>query len=235
MTADPIATNGSTSSPTNDSSTDPEAAHRPHPHPRPTPYREVTDSRGRVYRVGETDRDILGHSRKLMVYLPWIAMMAISVFEYAYGSAEDTLSHAHGWTQGNTFWILSVWVLFQAGIAFPAGWLREKGVLTARRAMYIGSGLCALGFLLALSHLSNVWLTILGFGVVGGIGAGLVYATCINMVGKWFPERRGARTGFVNGGFAYGSLPFTAEHLSSAPSFRVEVKSSRPGRPQHHR
>ncbi|MFD8736097.1 OFA family MFS transporter [Streptomyces sp. NPDC059618] len=170
-------------------------------------YREVTDARGRVYRVGESDRDILGHSRSFMVYLPWAAMMAISVFEYAYGSAEDTLSHAHGWTQSNTFWILSVWVFFQAGIAFPAGWLREKGILTARQAMYTGSVLCAAGFL-SLSHLSDVTLAIVGFGVVGGVGSGLVYATCINMVGKWFPERRGARTGFVNGGFAYGSLPF---------------------------
>ncbi|MET7442990.1 OFA family MFS transporter, partial [Streptomyces sp. NPDC005568] len=191
MTAEPVAAN--------DAPEEPGAAHRS--------YREVTDPRGRVYRVGETDRDILGHSRKLMVYLPWIAMMAISVFEYAYGSAEDTLSHAHGWTQSNTFWILSVWVFFQAGIAFPAGWLRERGVLTARRAMYLGSGMCLVGFL-ALSHLSDVVLAILGFGVIGGIGSGLVYATCINMVGKWFPERRGARTGFVNGGFAYGSLPF---------------------------
>jgi MFS family permease len=171
------------------------------------PYREVTDAHGRVYRVGETDRDVLGHSRDLMVYLPWAAMMAISVFEYAYGSAEDTLSSAHGWTQSNTFWILSVWVFFQAGVAFPAGWLRERGILTARRAMFTGSGMCLVGFL-ALSHLDNVLLAILGFGVVGGIGAGLIYATCINMVGKWFPERRGARTGFVNGGFAYGSLPF---------------------------
>ncbi|MER5254158.1 MULTISPECIES: OFA family MFS transporter [unclassified Streptomyces] len=172
-----------------------------------TPYREITDEHGRVYRVGETDRDILGHSRKIMVYLPWIAMMAISVFEYAFGSAEDTLSHAHGWTQSNTFWILSVWVFFQAGIAFPAGWMREKGVLTARNAMYIGSFMCLTGFL-ALSHLHNVWLAIIGFGVIGGVGSGLVYATCINMVAKWFPERRGAKTGFVNGGFAYGSLPF---------------------------
>ncbi|MEV6020138.1 MULTISPECIES: OFA family MFS transporter [unclassified Streptomyces] len=170
-------------------------------------YREITDARGRVYRVGESDRDILGHSRSFMVYLPWVAMMAISVFEYAYGSAEDTLSHAHGWTQSNTFWILSIWVFFQAGIAFPAGWLRERGVLTARKAMFTGSVMCAAGFL-ALSHLSDVALAILGFGVIGGIGSGLVYATCINMVGKWFPERRGARTGFVNGGFAYGSLPF---------------------------
>ncbi|GAA2350727.1 OFA family MFS transporter [Streptomyces cuspidosporus] len=171
------------------------------------PYREVRDGKGRVYRVGETDRDILGHSRKLMVYLPWIAMMAISVSEYAYGSAEDTLSDAHGWSQSNTFWILSVWVFFQAGIAFPAGWLRERGILTARRAMYTGSGLCLVGFL-ALSHLDNVFAAICGFGVIGGLGSGLVYATCINMVGKWFPERRGAKTGFVNGGFAYGALPF---------------------------
>ncbi|WP_371526268.1 OFA family MFS transporter [Streptomyces sp. NBC_01283] len=175
--------------------------------PAGTPYREITDEHGRVYRVGETDRDILGHSRKIMVYLPWIAMMAISVFEYAFGSAEDTLSHAHGWTQSNTFWILSVWVFFQAGIAFPAGWMRERGILTARNAMFIGSFMCLIGFL-ALSHLNNVWLAIIGFGVIGGVGSGFVYATCINMVAKWFPERRGAKTGFVNGGFAYGSLPF---------------------------
>jgi hypothetical protein len=72
MTADPVASNSS--------SAHPDAANRP--------YCEVTDSHGRVYRVGESDRDILGHSRGLMVHLPWIAMMAISVFEYAYGSAE---------------------------------------------------------------------------------------------------------------------------------------------------
>lgn len=175
--------------------------------PRAVPYREVTDANGRVYRIGETDRDILGHSRKLMMWLPWVSMIAISVFEYAYGSAEDTLSKAHGWSQSNTFWILSVWVFFQAGIATPAGWLREKGILKARQAMYIGSVMCVIGFL-ALSHLHNVWMALLGFGVIGGIGAGAIYATCINMVGKWFPEKRGAKTGFVNGGFAYGALPF---------------------------
>ncbi|WP_367438071.1 OFA family MFS transporter [Streptomyces celluloflavus] len=170
-------------------------------------YREVRDAKGRVYRIGETDRHILGHSRKLMVYLPWIAMLAISVFEYAYGSAEGTLAHAHHWSQSDTFWILSVWVFFQAGVAFPAGWLREKGIVTARRAMFIGAALCLVGFL-SLSHLRHVLGAILGYGVLGGVGSGLIYATCINMVGKWFPERRGGKTGFVNGGFAYGAVPF---------------------------
>src|SRR3954467_4118824 len=148
MTADPIAPK--------DPSGGTDASHRSRP-----AYREVTDARGRVYRIGETDRDILGHSRKFMVYLPWAAMMAISVSEYAYGSAEDTLSSAHGWTQSNTFWILSIWVFFQAGIAFPAGWLRERGILTAKRATMTGAFMCLLGFL-ALSHFSDVWLAILG-------------------------------------------------------------------------
>ncbi|MFE7117927.1 OFA family MFS transporter [Streptomyces sp. NPDC057654] len=177
-------------------------------HDAATPaYREITDSKGRVYRVGETDLDILGHKRRLMVILPWVAMMGISVFEYAYGSAESTLHKAHGWTNTNTFWILSVWVFFQAGIAFPAGRLREKGLLSARAAMFLGAALACVGFL-SISHLHNVVEAIIGFGVIGGTGAGMVYATCINMVGKWYPERRGGKTGFVNGGFAYGALPF---------------------------
>ena len=54
----------------------------------------------------------------------------------------------------------------------------------------------------------RVLIAYLGFGVLGGTGAGIVYATCVNMVGKWYPERKGGKTGFVNGGFAYGSVPF---------------------------
>jgi MFS family permease len=141
-----------------------------------------------------------------MVIAPWVAMMAISVAEYAYGSAEEVLSSAHGWTSTNTFWILGVWTVFQAAVAFPTGRLRERGILTARAAMLTGAVLAGIGFL-ALSHASSTWLAILGFGVLGGAGAGMVYSTCINLVGKWYPERRGGKTGFVNGGFAYGSVP----------------------------
>jgi MFS family permease len=61
---------------------------------------------------------------------------------------------------------------------------------------------------ITIAHSGNLLLAFLGYSVLGGTGAGLVYATCINMVGKWFPEKRGARTGFVNGAFAYGAVPF---------------------------
>ena len=169
-------------------------------------YREVTDANNRVYRIGETDQQILGRSRSWMVWLPWIAMMAVSVYEYGYGAAEEAIREAHGWTMTETFWLLAIWALFQAGIAFPAGKLREKNVVSAKAAMLAGAVLSAIGFV-ALTQ-DSLLVAYLGFALCGGVGAGLVYATSINMVGKWFPERRGAKTGFVNGGFAYGAVPF---------------------------
>src|ERR1700687_5469926 len=148
-----------------------------------TSYHEITDANGRVYRVGETDRDILGRSRAWMVWLPWIAMMAISSSEYAFPSAEETLSEAHGWHGGHIFWLLGVWVFFQAAVAFPAGRLRESGRLSARSAMMVGAIGALLGYL-SLAYAPNVFWAYLGFGFFGGTAAGFVYATCVNMVGK---------------------------------------------------
>ena len=117
-------------------------------------YREVVDDNGRVYRIGETDRDILGRSRAWMVWMPWIAMMAISSSEYAFTSAEETLVDAHHWGHGHIFWLLGVWVFFQAAVAFPAGHLRESGKLSAKGAMMLGAvrhigGLSVAGLLAA--------------------------------------------------------------------------------------
>ncbi len=167
----------------------------------------MTDRNGRVYRVGETDIDIMGRKRKWMVILPWVGMMGISSAEYAFASAEDTLHEAHHWSSGSIYWMMTAWVFCQAAVAFPAGRLRENGKLPARWAMMLGSVGTLLGYL-SLAFAPHVALAFIGFGVFSGMGAGMVYATCVNMVGKWYPERRGGKTGFVNGGFAYGSVPF---------------------------
>ncbi|MER5760498.1 OFA family MFS transporter [Streptomyces sp. NPDC002082] len=173
----------------------------------PAAYREVTDAGGRLYRIGETDRDIMGRPRWTMVLFPWMGMLGISSSEYAFTSAEDTLSEAHLWSSGHIFWLMGVWVFFQAAVAFPAGQLRESGRLPARYAMMLGALGTVLGYL-SLAFAPHVIVAYIGFGMFSGIGAGLVYATCVNMVGKWYPERKGGKTGLVNGGFAYGSVPF---------------------------
>jgi MFS family permease len=49
--------------------------------------------------------------------------------------------------------------------------------------------------------------TLLGYGVLGGTGAGIVYAICSVVLSAWYPERPAAHVGFVTGAFAYGSVP----------------------------
>ena len=89
---------------------------------------------------------------------------------------------------------MGVWVFFQAAVAFPAGQLRESGKLPARYAMMLGALGTLLGYL-SLAFAPHVIVAYIGFGMFSGIGAGLVYATCVNMVGKWYPERKGGKTG----------------------------------------
>jgi MFS family permease len=134
-------------------------------------------------------------------------MLAISVFEYGFGAASDTLKEHNNWSTSQAFWIVTLWAVCQPAVAFPAGRLRETGKLPVRTAMLLAAVFSGIGFV-TLAHTSSVPLVILGYSVIGGIGGGLAYAGCINIVGKWFPERRGARIGFVNGGFAYGAVPF---------------------------
>ena len=43
-----------------------------------------------------------------MVWLPWLAMMAVSVYEYGFGAAEEALQEAHGWSMSQTFWLLAI-------------------------------------------------------------------------------------------------------------------------------
>ncbi|WP_339132472.1 OFA family MFS transporter [Streptomyces sp. f51] len=172
----------------------------------PVPRREVRDRHGRVYRVGETDLDIMGRRRAWMVFLPWVGMLGTGSAGYAFASADGMLREAHLRSGGHVLWLLGVWMFFQAAVAFPAGRLRDSGRLRARTAMLLG----ALGTLLGQvpsAFAPGASIALLGFAVCGGIGAGLVRVTCVTLVGKWYPERRGARTGFVDGGFACGALP----------------------------
>ncbi|MFX5634427.1 oxalate/formate MFS antiporter, partial [Acinetobacter baumannii] len=41
--------------------------------------------------------------------------------------------------------------------------------------------------------------------VIGGIGAGAVYGTCVGNALKWFPDRRGLAAGATAAGFGAGA------------------------------
>jgi MFS transporter, OFA family, oxalate/formate antiporter len=71
-----------------------------------------------------------------------------------------------------------------------------------------GGVIYALGILLAglVTSADQLWLLILGYGVIGGFGLGFAYIVPIAMLQKWFPDRRGLITGLAVGGFGFGAV-----------------------------
>jgi MFS family permease len=168
--------------------------------------REIRDFYGRRYRVGETDRELLGRSRAWMLWAAWAAMLMASAGQYGYGALLPTLGATHGWSTEQAGWVLAIWILCQSCTVYPAARVRRRLGLPPAAPMLIGAVLCATG-LVTLGGSSSLAVALLNHGVLGGIGTGLIYGTCLGVVATWYPERP-SRTAFVSGAFAYGSIPF---------------------------
>ena len=146
---------------------------------------EVTDFYGRRYRVGESDRELLGHSRNWVLAAACVAMVVAGAGQYGFGLIMG----------GGSYWLLAIWVATQGVAVFPLALLRERLHVRPSVAMIVGAVLTAVGDLFA-----GPWSAVLG-----GIGAAIVYGTCFGVVAKWFPERR-TYLGLVSGSFAAGAI-----------------------------
>ncbi|HEY5247317.1 MAG TPA: OFA family MFS transporter [Dermatophilaceae bacterium] len=77
-----------------------------------------------------------------------------------------------------------------------------------RMVALMGGVIYAAGVILAsFSHnRGQLWLLVLGYGVIGGFGLGFAYIVPIAMLQKWFPDKRGLITGLAVGGFGFGAV-----------------------------
>ncbi len=173
----------------------------------PGAVREIRDNHGRRYRVGESPIDLIGRPRSSVLWQAWVPIAAVGVLQYGYGAAVPALMERNGWNLVGAIWLLAGWTVFQAGVGLPTAYLRERHRIGPRPVMIAGAALSGLG-LVALAHSTDLLGALLGYAVLGGTGAGLVYAACTSTVAKWYPERMGRRVSTVTGAFAYGSVPF---------------------------
>ncbi|MFD5245982.1 OFA family MFS transporter [Amycolatopsis sp. NPDC058340] len=169
--------------------------------------RIVRDHYGRRYRVGESDVDLLGKPRSWMSWLSWAAMFAAGIQQYGFGVVAPVLMATYGWTFPEVVVSFALWTVCQACVVFPVARLRERGMFPPAVAVIAGGVLCSTG-MFTLGHASTLLTMFIGYSVLGGIGTGVVYATCVGTVMNWFPDRVPARVGAVSGAFAYGSVVF---------------------------
>ncbi|WP_160031630.1 L-lactate MFS transporter [Paenibacillus sp. An7] len=83
------------------------------------------------------------------------------------------------------------------------GKLVDKG--GAKKAIFIGGTMFGLGFL--LSGLATApWMLYITYGLIAGIGQGIVYASTIGNNAKLFPDKRGLAAGIVTAGYGGGTV-----------------------------
>jgi len=74
-----------------------------------------------------------------------------------------------------------------------------------RKCAMLGGGLFGCGWIVACLGVTSFYFTLLGVGLLGGLGVGIAYLIPITVGVAWYPQRRGLVTGLAVAGFAAGA------------------------------
>jgi oxalate/formate antiporter len=136
----------------------------------------------------------------------FIAMMAVSSPQYVWTLFVGPLGKALGAdlaTMQVTFLLLVVLQTFFS--PFQAALIERFG---PRWLISIGAALVGASWILAAGA-ANLALLYLTYGVLGGLGTGIIYVGVIGLMVRWFPDRRGFAAGVAAAGYGLGALVTT--------------------------
>ena len=129
-------------------------------------------------------------------------MVAASNIQYSWTQFVPEIEKAHGWERAAIQTAFSIFVVVQTWCTPFVGAMIDR--FGPRTLVLFG------GVLTGLAWVINSYATSLpGFyagAIVGGLGVGAVYATCINNAIKWFPDKRGLAVGLTAAGYGSGTI-----------------------------
>jgi OFA family oxalate/formate antiporter-like MFS transporter len=128
-------------------------------------------------------------------------MIMVANYQYGWTLFVGPIGDKYGWTKAAIQVTFTLFVLFETWLVPAEGWLVDK---FGPRWMIVGGGVLVLFSWILMSSASSLGMFYFA-GIVGGIGAGAVYGTCIGNAVKWFPGRRGLAAGITAAGFGMGS------------------------------
>jgi len=106
--------------------------------------------------------------------------------------------------------------------SITGGKSQQSGKIQPKTIIVIGGLVMGVGFLLAQCITNSTpWLLWLSYGIMGGIGMGMVYTTTIAVCQKWYPDRRGMVTGIIVSALGAGTVIFTQLSEIVIPSIGV--------------
>src|ERR1700730_5771184 len=142
-------------------------------------------------------------TRWIQLILGLIAMMAISSPQYVWTLFTKPLQGALAATLPALQVTLTILIVLQTWLSPLQGYLIDK--FGPRLLVAIGGALSGLGWVSA-SVARSLTMLYLTYGLLCGIGTGIVYIGIIGLMVRWFPEKRGLATGVVAAGYGFGAI-----------------------------
>jgi MFS transporter, OFA family, oxalate/formate antiporter len=140
-----------------------------------------------------------------------VAMMAISSPQYVWTLFTGPLNQKLGTTLAELQWTFSLLIILHTWLSPFQAYLVDR--FGPRLLIAIGALLSGASWALSAS-VDNIWALYFTYGVLGGIGTGIVYVGIIGLMVRWFPDRRGLATGLAAAGYGFGAF-FTSFPIDS--------------------
>src|SRR5213594_450238 len=139
--------------------------------------------------------------RWLQLFMGIVCMAMIANLQYGWTLFVNPISEKFGWTRAAIQVAFTVFVLTETWLVPLEGYLVDR---IGPRGVVVASGILVAAAWVVNSFAHTLPVLYLG-AVIGGIGGGAVYGTCVGNALKWFPDRRGLAAGLTAMGFGAGS------------------------------
>jgi MFS transporter, OFA family, oxalate/formate antiporter len=144
-------------------------------------------------------------TRWAMLIFCVICMVMIANLQYGWTLFVNPINKAHGWSIASIQVAFAIFIALETWLTPIEGWIVDSMGAQRGPKIMVAFG----GVMVAIGWVINAYaetLSMLYFGaVIGGIGGGAVYATCVGMAVKWFPDRRGLAVGLTAAGYGAGA------------------------------
>ena len=135
-----------------------------------------------------------------------ICMVAVANLQYGWTNFVNPIDAKYHWGLAAIQWAFTLFVLVETWLVPVEGYLVDR---YGPRPVVIGGGILV-GLAWALNSVASSLPMLYVGAILGGIGTGAVYGTCVGNALKWFPGRRGIAAGLTASGFGAGAAATVA-------------------------
>jgi MFS transporter, OFA family, oxalate/formate antiporter len=142
-------------------------------------------------------------ARWIQLLLGFIVMMTISSPQYVWTLFVPSFQKTTGAILSEVQWTITFLIVLQTWLSPLQGYLVER--IGPKALIGLGAVMSGAGWI-ASAYITSLWGLYAAYGLLCGIGTGIVYVGIVGLMVKWFPERRGLATGVVAAGYGFGAI-----------------------------